>query len=101
MLNRTMKLMVLVLLVGLLASCAPASAASGGASSGATATTGNAATTGGTPAAGGNPLTLILGAYSTPREAYGQIIPLFKAKWKKETGQDVEFQESYLGSGAQ
>lgn len=51
------------------------------------------------PAAG--KATLILGAYTTPREAYGKIIPLFQKYWKEKTGQDVEFQESYLGSGAQ
>jgi sulfate transport system substrate-binding protein len=44
---------------------------------------------------------LILGAYTTPREAYGQIIPLFQADWYQETGQHVVFEESYLGSGAQ
>lgn len=46
-------------------------------------------------------VTLILGAYTTPREAYGKIIPLFQKFWKEKTGQEVEFQESYLGSGAQ
>lgn len=46
-------------------------------------------------------VTLTLGGYSTPREAYGKIIPLFKKYWKDKTGQDVEFQESYQGSGAQ
>ncbi len=46
-------------------------------------------------------VTLVLGAYTTPREAYGKIIPLFQKYWKDKTGQDVEFQESYLGSGAQ
>ena len=46
-------------------------------------------------------VTLVLGAYTTPREAYGKIIPLFQKYWKGKTGQDVEFQESYLGSGAQ
>ncbi len=45
--------------------------------------------------------TLILGAYTTPREAYGQLIPLFQEQWKQQTGQDVAFEESYLGSGAQ
>lgn len=44
---------------------------------------------------------LILGAYTTPREAYSQIIPLFQAYWLEETGQNVVFEESYLGSGAQ
>jgi sulfate/thiosulfate transport system substrate-binding protein len=46
-------------------------------------------------------VTLILGAYTTPREAYGKIIPLFQKYWKDKTGQEVEVQESYLGSGAQ
>ncbi len=47
-------------------------------------------------------VTLILGAYTTPREAYGKaIIPAFQEYWKKQTGQSVRFQESYLGSGAQ
>jgi sulfate/thiosulfate-binding protein len=45
--------------------------------------------------------TLILGAYTTPREAYGQLIPLFRQQWQAQTGQDVIFEESYLGSGAQ
>jgi sulfate transport system substrate-binding protein len=44
---------------------------------------------------------LILGAYTTPREAYGEIIPLFQQYWLDETGQRVVFEESYLGSGAQ
>jgi sulfate/thiosulfate transport system substrate-binding protein len=57
---------------------------------------------GAAPTAGPNgTVKLILGAYTTPREAYGEIIPLFQAKWKAETGQDVTFEESYLGSGAQ
>ena len=46
-------------------------------------------------------VTLILGAYTTPREAYGDIIPLFQAYWFEQTGQRVIFEESYLGSGAQ
>lgn len=46
-------------------------------------------------------VTLTLAAYTTPREAYAEIIPLFQAYWLEETGQTVEFQESYLGSGAQ
>jgi len=56
-----------------------------------------------TPATAGSQsaLTLILGAYTTPREAYGKLIPLFKAQWQQEKGQAVTFEESYLGSGAQ
>jgi sulfate transport system substrate-binding protein len=44
---------------------------------------------------------LVLGAYTTPREAYGEIIPRFQDYWLAETGQKVTFEESYLGSGAQ
>lgn len=47
------------------------------------------------------PVTLILGAYTTPREAYSELIPLFRQQWQEQTGQDVIFEESYLGSGAQ
>ena len=51
---------------------------------------------------GVNKVTLILGAYTTPREAYGKaLIPAFQKYWKEKTGQDVEFQESYQASGAQ
>lgn len=53
-------------------------------------------------AAGPQARTLTLGAYTTPREAYGKaIIPAFQRYWKQKTGQEVRFQESYLGSGAQ
>lgn len=54
------------------------------------------------PVASDNTRTLILGAYTTPREAYNKaIIPAFQNYWRKKTGQQVEFQTSYLGSGAQ
>jgi len=54
------------------------------------------------PGGSGDTVTLILGAYTTPREAYGKaIIPAFKKYWKEQTGQTVEFQEAYQGSGAQ
>lgn len=47
-------------------------------------------------------VTLILGAYTSPREAYGKaIIPVFQKYWKEKTGQDVEVHESYQASGAQ
>lgn len=47
--------------------------------------------------------TLTLGAYTTPREAYGKaILPAFAKQWAAQHGgQEVEFRESYLGSGAQ
>ncbi len=45
---------------------------------------------------------LTLAAYSTPREAYGKIIPAFQTFWKEEhDGQSVIFQESYGGSTTQ
>lgn len=50
---------------------------------------------------GGNEVKLTLAAYTTPREAYAEIIPLFQAHWKDETGQTVTFEESYQASGAQ
>lgn len=46
--------------------------------------------------------TLILGAYTVPKEAYQKgIIPAFQKMWKEKTGQEVNFQESYIGSGEQ
>ncbi len=71
---------VTLLLVGMLAACAGSPAA---------------------PAGGGEPAKLILGGYTTPREAYAKIIPLFAAQWRQETRQEVVFEESYQGSGAQ
>jgi sulfate transport system substrate-binding protein len=51
--------------------------------------------------ASGEQVKLILGAYTTPREAYQELIPIFQKQWKEKTGQEVVFEESYLGSGAQ
>jgi sulfate/thiosulfate transport system substrate-binding protein len=44
---------------------------------------------------------LTLAAYTTPREAYRELIPIFQEQWKDKTSQTVTFEESYLGSGAQ
>ena len=71
-------LMVITILAASLAACSPAAEESTG-----------------------DQVNLILAAYTTPREAYGEIIPLFQAYWLEETGQQVTFEESYLGSGAQ
>ena len=49
----------------------------------------------------GKSVKLTLGAYTTPREAYKELIPIFQQQWKEKTGQEVIFEESYLGSGAQ
>ncbi len=46
--------------------------------------------------------TLTLAAYTTPREAYGKaILPAFAKHWKDTKGEEVKFEESYQGSGAQ
>ncbi len=57
----------------------------------------------GAPASGasGGEVKLILAAYTTPREAYRELIPIFQEQWKEKTGQTVVFEESYQGSGAQ
>ncbi|RPJ86386.1 MAG: sulfate ABC transporter substrate-binding protein [Acidobacteria bacterium] len=56
----------------------------------------------GSPESESGRITLVLGAYTTPREAYGRsIIPAFQRYWKNKTGQEVEFRQSYQGSGAQ
>src|SRR5262245_39628382 len=48
------------------------------------------------------PATLTLGAYTTPREAYGgAILPSFRALVKERFKRDLDVRESYLGSGAQ
>jgi sulfate/thiosulfate transport system substrate-binding protein len=59
------------------------------------------ACTGAGGAAGSNEVKLTLAAYTTPREAYREIIPLFQTHWLEKTGQKIVFAESYLGSGAQ
>lgn len=47
------------------------------------------------------PVTLTLAGYAVPREAYGDIIPLFQSYWQEQTGQQVIVLESYQASGAQ
>lgn len=49
----------------------------------------------------GKEVKLVLAAYTTPREAYRELIPIFQQQWLKRTGQTVVFEESYQGSGAQ
>ena len=46
--------------------------------------------------------TLKIGAYSVVREViHDGLIPAFAARWKSKTGREVQFEESYSGSGAQ
>ncbi len=47
------------------------------------------------------PITLTLGAFSTPSTVYAKLIPMFEAQWKQQTGQTVTFRQSYEGSGTQ
>ena len=45
--------------------------------------------------------TLKIGAYSVVREViHDGLIPAFTARWKSTTGHEVQFEESYEGSGA-
>lgn len=44
---------------------------------------------------------LTLVSYAVTQGAYSKIIPQFTADWKKKTGQDVVFKQSYGGSGSQ
>lgn len=95
--TRTFRASALLLaMLMLLAACGGATT---GASTGPTAASAGAASS--APVANGGPNTIVLGAYTTPREAYGKLIPIFKDQWKKETGQDLTFQEAYQASGAQ
>jgi sulfate transport system substrate-binding protein len=46
--------------------------------------------------------TLKIGAYSVVREVFHDaLIPAFTARWKIQTGRDIQFEESYSASGAQ
>jgi sulfate/thiosulfate transport system substrate-binding protein len=58
-------------------------------------------TSGATDKPAHGPLTLTIGGYTTPREAYGAILPVFHDSWAKPRAQELTFKESYLGSGAQ
>src|SRR5689334_16018900 len=95
--TRRFTFLALLALASLLAACGGATT---GGSAGPTAASGGAAAAA-VPVANGGPNTIVLGAYSTPREAYGKLIPIFKDQWKQQTGQAITFQESYQGSGAQ
>lgn len=47
-------------------------------------------------------LAVTLGAYTTPREAYGKaILPAFRRHFREQSGPEITFRESYLASGAQ
>lgn len=92
MFNKLAKTLTILTVTGLLVACGSPAATTAPTSASSTDATS-------APAAGAIKLTL--GAYSTPREALAEIIPAFVAQWKAQTGQDVTFDESYQGSGAQ
>ena len=56
----------------------------------------------GASSAGGKADVITLGAYSVVREAFHEgLIPAFAERWRRQTGREVRFEESYNGSGAQ
>lgn len=46
-------------------------------------------------------VTLVIGAYSVVKDAFGELLPEFQEYWLQKTGQRVTFQESYEASGTQ
>ncbi len=99
----TRKLLFLLAVLGvfgLLAACGGAAPTSQPAAATAPSAAATAAPAAGAESGKGQ-VKLTLGAYTTPREAYAELIPIFQKQWKEKTGQDVVFEESYLGSGAQ
>jgi sulfate/thiosulfate transport system substrate-binding protein len=46
-------------------------------------------------------VTLVIGAYSVVKDAFGDLLPEFQERWLEQTGQRVTFQESYEASGTQ
>lgn len=93
-----LRVLLVLLVVPILASCGTPQARTPEATTGAAQVNAPGATA---AASGSGEVKLTLGAYTTPREAYREIIPLFQAKWQQEKGQTVSFEESYQGSGAQ
>lgn len=88
-----LKSFVILLIVMILPGCTPAKQVP---------VTGDLPTAAGPVAAGSSgSVKITLGSYTTPREAYQELIPIFQSFWKEKTGQEVVFEESYQGSGAQ
>jgi sulfate/thiosulfate-binding protein len=92
--SKLMRLILFIMVVSTFVGCgAPAAGGQADNAPAAGEQTGNA------PASGTT--TITLAAYTTPREAYAKIIPLFMESWREQTGQEVTFEESYQASGAQ
>ena len=76
--NRRIRFLALLLAVAsLLAACGGTS--SGGAGNPTAASGSASAATAAVPVANGGPNTIVLGAYTTPREAYGKLVTLASA----------------------
>lgn len=64
-------------------------------------TTSNSQSSSSSTAGKSDTVTLTIGGYSTIKDEFEAIFPLFQKEWKAKTGQTVVFKESYQGSGAQ
>ena len=108
--TKFLKSLYALAIVGMLAACAgpaatptvaPTDTAAASAPASSAAASSAAASSAASSAAALPPVKLTLAGYSTPAEAYGEIIPLFISEWKAQHGQDVTFEKSFAGSGAQ
>ena len=94
---RSLKGFLSLFLVGVglcvsLAACNTSTTSSGNASPSASSSS---------PAAQAGSVNLTLVSYAVTQAAYEQIVPKFTAKWKAEHNQEVQFDQSYGGSGSQ
>ncbi len=100
--SKLMVVLAMILLGALVACGAPETGnQTGNAPEGGAAAAGEQAAPAANAQSGGGATKITLGAYTTPREAYARIIPMFQKSWKDQTGQDLEFEQSYQASGAQ
>lgn len=79
---------IILLMTGLLSACSSSNKT-------------NSSATANTSGSKSNTVTLTIGGYSTIKDQFEAIFPLFQKEWKQKTGQTVVFKESYQGSGAQ
>src|SRR5215207_9004207 len=90
-------LILLALLLALLAGCGSATDTPTTAAPTSAGGSTDGAATPATSGQGGS-ANLILGGYSTPREAYAALVPVFAEQWKTKSGQTLTVEESYQGS---
>lgn len=54
------------------------------------------------PSRAGERSSLVLGAYTVPKEAYqDEILPAFVRRWRADSGRELDVKQSYVGSGQQ